>query len=511
MYGYIQFPEDYFHVTSAICKGLKDLRKDVVFRGLAIRRKTICAKLDAVAGELGVESYEWLNDIETRILASPFDPSLMERLRERFGSEELRFILDSDRDLSPGYVSGAKTLASPFQRIVNESDETRWKYVIGLLAHFLKDFEARRPNFILVNEVTFAWEAAIYVVAKNLGIPCLNIAYMRASKVYCVSDDRYGGLSARDSLYKRSSQDPSLLEKFLPEAKRRLDAFRDRQEDPSYMLACKRRFKESLSLRGLAKRLAYDLGVLAAVKLKLFGTRGVLRQYDGGPWLLRSLEAFCAGHWAMRTSAFESPEPYFGSNYIFYPLHYEPESSTSVAAHEFSNQLALIEQLSKNMPFGFRLLVKEHLPSLGLRPKGFYERLRRIPDVHLISPFANVFEITKRAKLVVVLTGSAGWEAIQLGVPAMVFGHAEYTGIEAGFTRGSSIVDFAKAIAEAMATPPATDSQLARFIAAELAYETALDNAAVTCKFDSRKPDESQASIYGSQLAVQILELAEKR
>lgn len=212
------------------------------------------------------------------------------------------------------------------------------------------------------------------------------------------------------------------------------------------------------------------------------------------------------GKKALKGKVFEESQPYLNDNYIFYPLHFEPETSTSVASYKMTNQVALIEQITKNMPFGFRLLVKEHLPSVGLRPTGFYDRIKSLPDVHLISPFEDPFNLIKKAKLVVVLTGTAGWESIMIGTPVLIFGQVEYTGIGKGFRTFNDIVNFEDDILEAMHTPSATETELVHFIAAQLFLKTNLSSSDMSAVFDNRKCDSKSASIYGKQLAKQILE-----
>ena len=61
-------------------------------------------------------------------------------------------------------------------------------------------------------------------------------------------------------------------------------------------------------------------------------------------------------------------------NYIYYPLHVDPKLSTMVLSPYHTNQLAIIESLAKNIPPHFYLVVKEHFPMIGFRPKDFTKK-----------------------------------------------------------------------------------------------------------------------------------------
>lgn len=112
--------------------------------------------------------------------------------------------------------------------------------------------------------------------------------------------------------------------------------------------------------------------------------------------------------------------------FVFFPLHYEPELSLSLFAPYYPNQLALIQHIAQCLPVGLKLYVKEHPAMVGLRPFSYYKKLKHIPNVQLISPFMDSHEIIKKSKLVITITGTAGWEAILLQKPVITFGEAFY-------------------------------------------------------------------------------------
>ena len=133
-----------------------------------------------------------------------------------------------------------------------------------------------------------------------------------------------------------------------------------------------------------------------------------------------------------------------------------------------TNQLAVVEALVKSLPLGMNLLVKEHIPMLGQRPAGFYEPLKRMPGVTLVSPFENSLSLIKRAVFTCVINGTAGWEAIQLGKPAIVIGQPHYVALKEGFVRCPDLSSLPEAVHQALNLAPVNEERLLLYIAAIL-------------------------------------------
>ena len=67
--------------------------------------------------------------------------------------------------------------------------------------------------------------------------------------------------------------------------------------------------------------------------------------------------------------------------HIFFPLHAEPEIATTLFSDQTDNQIELIRNVSLQLPAEYKLLVKEHPRCIGRRPKGYYQKILRIPNV----------------------------------------------------------------------------------------------------------------------------------
>ena len=131
-----------------------------------------------------------------------------------------------------------------------------------------------------------------------------------------------------------------------------------------------------------------------------------------------------------------SHQPDLSNNFIFFPLHFQPERSSQPEASYFENQLLAIKLLSYNLPKGYLIYVKEHprqfdnetpdFRKTHARNFNFYNFLNEMPGVKLIDLRVDADILIKNARIVATLTGSSGWQALKLNKPVFVFGHPWY-------------------------------------------------------------------------------------
>jgi len=114
-------------------------------------------------------------------------------------------------------------------------------------------------------------------------------------------------------------------------------------------------------------------------------------------------------------------------SFFLFPLHFQPEYTTSVLATYYSDQLATISNIAFALPFPYKLYVKEHPASQGTRPNEFYNKLEQIPNVVLIHAKEKIEKLIKNSAGVITLSGTAGLEATLSGKPAYVLGKTFYT------------------------------------------------------------------------------------
>lgn len=113
-------------------------------------------------------------------------------------------------------------------------------------------------------------------------------------------------------------------------------------------------------------------------------------------------------------------------NFYVYPIHYHPESSTSVLAPEYTNEYSNIINIANNLPFGTYLYVKDHKSAKGVQEYSFYKKVSALPNVRLINFDVNIKKLILKSKGVITVNSTAGYEALLLGKPVYLFGRVFY-------------------------------------------------------------------------------------
>jgi hypothetical protein len=122
--------------------------------------------------------------------------------------------------------------------------------------------------------------------------------------------------------------------------------------------------------------------------------------------------------------------------YIYVPLHAQPERSTNPNGGVFDEQDVMVGSIAAAVPQGWRIYVKEHpaqfFPFLSDngRWSTTYDAILQHPAVSFVPRNTSSFDLIDRAQAVASVSGTACWEAIVRGIPALVFGESWYKGCE---------------------------------------------------------------------------------
>lgn len=126
-------------------------------------------------------------------------------------------------------------------------------------------------------------------------------------------------------------------------------------------------------------------------------------------------------------------DPCYDSNFVFLPLHYQPEMTSSPSGDIFVDQLLCVDILAGNLPDDYIIYVKEHPNQLQAHTQGhtsrlkeFYDDVLKYKNVRLVSMDTNPFHLIKHSKAVATITGTAGWEGMVLKKPVIIFGLSWY-------------------------------------------------------------------------------------
>lgn len=111
-----------------------------------------------------------------------------------------------------------------------------------------------------------------------------------------------------------------------------------------------------------------------------------------------------------------------GTKFVFFPLATEPEVSLQRLSPECFSQLACIAAICRDLPAGYRLVVKEHHTSIGRRPGDFYAQISEFKNATFMHMDEPGFNVVQEAAAVATITGTVGFEAAMQGIPAILFG-----------------------------------------------------------------------------------------
>ncbi|KKU07734.1 MAG: hypothetical protein UX10_C0006G0005 [Candidatus Magasanikbacteria bacterium GW2011_GWA2_45_39] len=126
--------------------------------------------------------------------------------------------------------------------------------------------------------------------------------------------------------------------------------------------------------------------------------------------------------------------PDFDKKFVYAPLQYQPECTTSPLGGIFVDQILMLETLSAGLPKDWVIYVKEHPIQwlsrgknfVGARYRGYYETIAKIKNVIVVPISVDSFSLMRKAQAVATVTGTTGWEAVLRGKPALIFGFPWY-------------------------------------------------------------------------------------
>ena len=127
--------------------------------------------------------------------------------------------------------------------------------------------------------------------------------------------------------------------------------------------------------------------------------------------------------------------------FIFVALQCEPERQASPCGDVYGNQYLMVDIISKSVPEGWMVYVKEHVAqfkkfqdSEKARTQDFYDFLVARENVRLVSLDVTSFDLIDKAKASASVSGSVCWESVVRGTPALLFGYNWYKGCEGVFS-----------------------------------------------------------------------------
>jgi hypothetical protein len=134
--------------------------------------------------------------------------------------------------------------------------------------------------------------------------------------------------------------------------------------------------------------------------------------------------------------------------YIYFPLHLQPELTTSAIGGKYCNQVLAIKDLSKSIPQHIKIIVKENPKQNAFkRPPCFYKEINSINNVILAPISFPTLKLIKNSVAVSTITGTVGWEAICSQKPVITFGTCWYRDFKNVYSF-EKIIDFNKVLTQ---------------------------------------------------------------
>lgn len=348
-----------------------------------------------------------INEFSAWFATHTTDPALL----ARYGDVNLNHMLLSDfeRAQTYGIWDGAADI-DWFDRLKS-----------ALLSFFEDIFHRRGITTVVYENVSNTFSYVALTVAQRHGARYMGIGGSRLPGRFAVSDDPLADLApARAFASIRAGE-------LQPTPTDRLWAqdYLDRIETitPDYMKI------NGLDRLGILRRyLRRDrLGRVAAL-LRHAGDRRTDAFQIGNP--MRTHLGLFRRNLARRLRAARVrklyQQPVADERFLLYPLHFHPESSTSILAASWLDEYEVIRNIAFNLPEGMRLYVKDHLSAWAYPSLDFYRRLRALPNVRLLAPEAPTKQLIKQSAAVITLTSTVGYEALLLQRPVFLYGRVFY-------------------------------------------------------------------------------------
>jgi hypothetical protein len=138
--------------------------------------------------------------------------------------------------------------------------------------------------------------------------------------------------------------------------------------------------------------------------------------------------------------------------FLFFGFQLLTESTVTYKAFPYTNQIALIEMISRVLPYNHYLYVREHPHWPKKYSYKFLKTLKSFPNVKIISPEISVHDILSKTKGVITLNSTTGVEALMHGKPVLSFSSNLYQGYHSSAISCSNLFELGGKLVELINT-----------------------------------------------------------
>ncbi|MFA5033997.1 MAG: hypothetical protein WC614_13400 [bacterium] len=333
-------------------------------------------------------------------------------------NKEIVFSGLSWKEFFPTFIRKTKTLCCDYNNSVE---------IISQLYQFF-DFiiQKKRPDIIISEPPSNVSNGIAYHLCKKNNVIYLGLMSSRF-------ENRIDAYDLEHTCSKYEEEFNKILDSTIPEDEREfarnfIEDFISHKKKPSYMKVAVNWFYETNFITHYAKRIKqvcrpWIRYLLKRNELKTFDYESENRLKNVPLAPLAGIKSWF--RFLVQPDKFDSPNN--TDRFFLFPLHVQPEASTSVLATYFYDQLNTVRNIAFSLPFTYKLYVKEHPEAIGTRPSNFYKELRNIPNVCLIASHEKVGNLIKNSCGIITLTSTIGMETVLVGKPVYLLGKVFYS------------------------------------------------------------------------------------
>jgi hypothetical protein len=377
-------------------------------------------------------------------------------------------------------------------------------------------FDRAKPSLVVGFICVTIGDYMAELVAKQRGIPFLNLRPTRIRNFF------YGGESVHEPSARLEETYQAFLSSGLPEKSGRL-AMNTIEETRSghalyegvIPLAAQVPDRNS----GATTAATAPAAPVSTVKTNRF--KRICRDiwmYQYGKYRFDNhYEGHFAPHWfnwvkkpvrlwltdrALKARYISDPSELEDLQYAFYPMHKEPEVTLLVYGKPFLNQVEIVRNLARSLPMGMNLVIKEHPMAIGYRAASYYRKLLEIPNVVIADPTLTSRDLLTNTKLVTVIGGSIGLEALVRKIPVLHFGNLPFSFLPDGMiSKVGEPANLADKIHDLLENHQHDEAALTAYYAAVIESSVSVDFYSVIIGRGSGwLPDGKKTANYHSQI-----------
>lgn len=432
-----------------------------------------------------------IEEHEQTWLSNEYKPSQLERIEEAYGSTLVNSFVVADRLIGAGYISGAFPQDTKLYRYSQDIKNVR-SYIVGAVEYFEKLVKDKNIDSVFLYAIAGAYSHIMGSVCQHYGIHSCRLQHTRIDDRVLIDTNLYGQFKP---VWDRFEKGSFGSEPHMEEAKEWLKNYREKKNaEPDYMDWVRKTVRKNLSPIGIVYNIAHSI-LRAGGYALLKGKKGLhtlsltYKIKDSFRYPFRYYSTINAQKRYDKETLHTAP-------YIYVPLHMDPEASTMHLAPNYTDQMAVIEALSKQAPLHYNILIKENPYMLGRRPKSFYKRLARLPRVYIINPAISGAEVIKNSKAVFTITGTSAWEASLIGKPSVVLGeHFSFLPLGGNIIKCNNLSAIDEAIHQALSADKTDDKRIQQFLSIIFEDSVHFDSNLLWGKVDETLITEKQYMI----------------